>query len=73
MKFDAHINNICTKANQKLIVLSRVRNILNFEQRRRIFKSFFESQFKYCALIWMFCRSKGNIKIKKLEAALRII
>ena len=42
LKFDTHINNICTKANQKLSVLSRMGNILNFEQRRRIFKSYFK-------------------------------
>ena len=27
LKFDTHISNICTKANQKLSVLSRMRNI----------------------------------------------
>ena len=30
LKFDTH-NNICTKAYQKLSVLIRMRNILNFE------------------------------------------
>ena len=74
LKFDTHINNICTKANQKLSFLSRMMNILNFEERRRIFKSFFESQFKYCPLIWMFCSRKANNKINKLhERALRIV
>ena len=74
LKFDTHINNICTKANQKLSFLSRMMNILNFEERRRIFKSFFESQFKYCPLIWMFCSRKANNKINKLhKRALRII
>ena len=61
-KFDTHINNICAKANQKSIVLSRMRNILNFEQKRIIFKTFFESQFKYCPLIWMFCSRKAKNK-----------
>ena len=51
LKFDTHINNIFAKTNQKLSVLSKMRNILNFEQKRRIFKSFFEVQFKYCPLI----------------------
>ena len=70
---DTHINNICPKANQKLSVLSRMRNILNFEQRRRIFKSSF-SQFKYCPLIWIFCSRKANNKIIKLhERALRSV
>ena len=66
-------NNICTKDNQKISVLGRMRHILNFEQRRRIFKSFFESQFKYSPLIFMFCSRKANNKINELhERALRI-
>ena len=66
LKFDTHIN--------KSYVLSRMRNILNIEQRRRIFKLLFESQFKYCLLIWMFCSRKANNKINKLyERALRIV
>ena len=74
LKFDSHINKICVKANQKLSVLSRMRNVLTFEQRRVVFKSFFESQFKYCPLIWMFCSRKANNKINKLhERALRIV
>ena len=74
LKFDIHINNICTKANQKLSVLSRTGNILNFEQGKRIFKSFIESQFKCCPLIWMFCSRKANNKINELhERALRIV
>ena len=60
LKFDALINDVCTKANQKLNVLSRMRNILNFEQRIIILKPFFESQFISCVLIWMFCSTKVN-------------
>ena len=36
LKFDTPINNICAKANQKLSVLIRMRNILDFEQRRLV-------------------------------------
>ena len=51
-----------------------MRNVLTFEQRRVVFKSFFESQFKYCPLIWMFCSREANNKINKLhERALRIV
>ena len=74
LNFDTHINNICKKANQKLSVLSRMRHILNFQQKRIVFKSFFEAQFKYCPLIWMFCSREANNKINKLhERALRIV
>ena len=63
LKFDTHINNICTKANQKLSILSMMRNILNFEQRMIIFKPFFEFQSKYCPLICMLSSKKANDKI----------
>ena len=58
LKFDIRINNICTKATQKLSVLSRMGNILNFEQRRRIFK------FKYIISGIQFYRKKDNKKLK---------
>ena len=36
-------------------------------------KTFFESQFSYCPLLWMFCSRKLNHKINRLhERALRI-
>ena len=59
LKFDICINNICTKANQKLSVLSRMGNILNFEQRRRIFK------FKNIISGIQFYRKKDNKKFKR--------
>ena len=44
------------------------------EKRRIIFKSFIESQLKYCPLTWMFYSQKSNNKINKLhERTLRIV
>ena len=74
LKFDSHISNICLKANKKLSVLCRLKNVLTRQQRRILFKSFFEAQFKYCPIIWMFCSRNANNKINKLhERALRIV
>ena len=74
LKFDQHISNICSKANKNLSVLCRMKNILTFQQRRILFKSFFEAQFKYCPLIWMFCSIAANKKINNLhEKALTIV
>ena len=61
-KFDKYINQVCSKANKKLNVLSSMRSFLSVEKRKIIFKSFIESQFKYCPLVWMFCRRKSNDK-----------
>ena len=60
-----------SKANKKLNVLSRMQRFLSVEKRRIIFKSFIESQFKYCPL---FSSWKSNNKINRLyERSLRIV
>ena len=53
LKFDEHID-VCMKADRKLSVLARIKKYLDFNKLRTIFKTFFESQFKYCPLTWMF-------------------
>ena len=74
LKFDKHINQVCSMANKKLNVLSRMRSFLSAEKQKIIFKSFIESQFKYCPLTWMFCSRKSNDKINGLyERSLRIV
>ena len=40
LKFDKYINKVCSKANKKLNVLSRMRSFLSLEKRKIIFKSF---------------------------------
>ena len=74
LKFDNHVTDICLKAGRKLSVLTRMVKYLDFNKRRILFKAFFESQFKYCPLIWMFHSRKTNNKINRLhERALRLI
>ena len=41
LKFDKHLSGICSKASQKLNILTRLAKFLTFEQKRFIFKSFF--------------------------------
>ena len=68
------MNKICSKANRKLNVLSRMRSFLSAGKRIKIFKSSIESQFKYCSLTWMFCSRKSNNKINRLyERSSRIV
>ena len=62
LKLDKHVNKICLKANRKFNVLCRMQSFLSAEKRRITFKSFIESQFKYCPLTCMFCSRKSNIK-----------
>ena len=51
----------------------RIRKYLDFN-KRILFKGFFESQFKYCPLTWMFYSRNTDNKINLLhERALRLV
>ena len=73
LKFNDHITKICRKANSKLSALSRLARYLLMKQKKRLYMSFIEAQFKYCPLTWIFCSRSCNNKINKLhERALRL-
>ena len=72
LKFDKYVAEICAKANRKLSVLLRLSKFLCLDKQRTLFRSFIESQFKYCPLIWMFCSRSSNKNINRLhDRALR--
>ena len=74
LKFDKHVFDICTKAGRKLSALTRMISYLTFDKKRRLLKTFFESQFKYCPLTWMFHSRELNNRINRLhKRALRLI
>ena len=74
LKFDKHVLKLCSKANQKISVLSRIAKLLSFNKRRTLFKAFVGSQFKYCLILWMFHSRRNNNKINRLhEGSLRIV
>ena len=73
LKFDDHVNRLCKKASLKLDALARIAAFTNVSKERIIMKSFIESQFGYCPLIWMFHSRGLNKKINRIhERALRI-
>ena len=55
LSLNEHAKTICKKASQKLTLLLRIANILPGEQRKILVNTFFDSQFNYCPLLWMFC------------------
>ena len=74
MIFNAHIDEICKKAAQKMNALSRVIPYMNITKRRSLLNTFFMSQFNYCPLTWMCHNRVKNNKINRLhERCLRII
>ena len=67
LTFEDHIKWLLKKANQKLHALTRVSKYMTQEKLRILPKSFIESQFNYCPLIWM-CHCRGlNVRINKLH------
>ena len=74
LRFDKHVAIICKKVNVKLHALARISNLMSTNKLRIIMKSFIESQFGYCPLVWMFHSKTLNNKINKLhERVLRLV
>ena len=74
LNFNEHLSSLRRKAGNKLSVLARLSNFMSFKQRRILLKTFIESQFGYCPLIWMFHSRRVNNKINHLhERSLRIV
>ena len=74
LTFNEHISNICKKVSLKLHALARVSHFMNNNKLRLLMKTFIESQFSYCSLIWMFHSRMLNNRINNLqERALRLV
>ena len=74
LRFDEYVLNQCRKVGRKLSALTRICKFMFLERRRILMKSFTESQFRYCLLVWMFCGRKSNNRMNHLhERALRIV
>ena len=74
LKFEDHIKMILKKGNQKLHALMRISKYMSIEKLKLLMKTFIESQFNYCPLIWMFHSRKMQKRINKLhERALRVV
>ena len=74
LSFDQHVSSNCSKASKKLHALVRIANFMYFNKRRTLMKAFYESQFNYCLLIWIFHSRTMHNKINRIhERALRLI
>ena len=74
LNFDDRVISLCKKAGRKLAMLARLSKFMSCKQKRIFMKTFVESQFSYCPLIWMFYSRKVNSKINHLqERSLRIV
>ncbi len=74
LKFSDHIGKICDTTGNKISALARVSHNFSLQRRRMLFKTFIESQFSYCPLVWMFHSRSINMRINRLhERALRLV
>ena len=74
LNFNDDLNDIIRKASRKVNALSRVMPYMNLSKKKKLVSSFFNSQFNYCPLIWMFHSRIINNKINRLhERCLRLL
>ena len=74
LKLDEHVKSLCLKANRNVSALSRVAKIVDQPKCRLLYNSFVMSNFRYSALIWMFCGKTANNEINRVhKRALRIV
>ena len=70
LNFNEHLDGIIKKASRKISALSSVTE----SKRCILMNSFFNSQFNYCPLVWIFHSRSINNKINRLhERVLRIV
>ena len=67
LSFNAYLTTVCKKASQKLNALSRLCSIIPLAQRRCLMEAFFDSQFSYSPLVWMFHSRTLNGKKNNLH------
>ena len=67
LNFNGHLNNIISKVSRKVNALSRAVPYMRVSKRKILLNSFFNSQFSYCPLIWMFYSRIMNNEINWLR------
>ena len=75
LDFNEHITDLLKRGNQKLHALMRISKFVTDKDKLKlIMRTFIESQFNFCPLVWM-CHSRElNHKINHLhERALRVV
>ena len=61
------MNKVCQKANRKLIDFARSMPYTDLNKKRILMNAFFNSQFNYSPLIWMFHSRLLENKIRRLH------
>ena len=67
LNFELHLNHICKSAAHQLNALTRLRNFIDFQERKDLVNSFVLSNFHYCNFLSIFASSKSFTKIENLH------
>ena len=74
LNFNLHFSNICKSAANQLNALIRLKNSMNFEEKKILINSYFMVNFNYCPLVWMLSSASSLKRIENLEKrALRFL
>ena len=74
LTFNKYMEMVCKKASQKLNARSRLCAFIPFHKCKLLMNAFFESQFSYSPLVWMFHSRQVNSKVNSLHyRALRMV
>ena len=72
--FDLHIESMCKRAGRQINVLHRLNANLDYTSRLIIYKSFIQSLFLDCPVVWMFTQRKYLKMLQRIqEKALRSV
>ena len=74
LNFSEHINMTCKKANQRIGVLMRLKNLVPTIAKLHLFKAAILPHLTYCHLTWHFCCLSDKRKLERtLERGLRAV
>ena len=73
LSFDKHIQQICSRVSAKLEAVARIAPFINITKRKILMNAFFNAQFSYCPLTWIFHSGKLNNNNKLHERYVRIV
>ena len=65
MNFKPYVSEICNRASRQINAVRRICKHLNIEGRLKIYRSFIESNFLYCPVVWIFCGKANSNKLEK--------
>jgi hypothetical protein len=74
LSFCNHVEFLCRKASRQINALMRLSNIIDYDTKFTMYKSFITANFEYCPLIWSLCNKTEMNKICRLQGrALRFV